>query len=462
MSVDPLLFVVFGATGDLARRKLLPALYHLAQRGLLRGCIILGSARAKDINTRQFRAMVRETIPSEWCDDCLYYCGIGDGNETDFRRLTLEIEHLEGRHRLTGNRLYYLGVPPQVFPTIIEGLGHSGLNRSRGWTRLVVEKPFGRDRDSARRLDDLIHRYFDEPQVFRMDHYLGKETVQNLLIFRFANPLFEHSWNRDRIDNVQITVAEELGVEGRAGYYDEIGALRDMVQNHMTQVLTLLAMEVPPKFEAEALRDEKFKVLKSIAPLSRDQVVFGQYAGYREEPGVRRDSNVETAVALRVNIANWRWRGVPFYLRTGKRMARRAGRIVVVFKCAPVSVFAPFSPPCSVQPNVLDINIQQDEGFDIYFEVKRPGQPVTIETQRLHFRYAEAFPKLPDAYETLLLDAMRGDQTLFVRSDWVELSWSLYEPILQSPPPVYVYQPGTWGPQEFDRLLESGHVWFPI
>jgi glucose-6-phosphate 1-dehydrogenase len=462
-SLEPLLFVIFGATGDLARRKLLPALYNLAQQGYLEGSVILGSARAKDIDTQRFRAMVRESVPSDWCDQCVYYCGIGEGDEKDFRRLTLEIENIEGRHNLTGNRVYYLGVPPQSFSILTEGLGHSGLNHSRGWTRLVVEKPFGKDLASARELDGLIHRYFDEPQVFRIDHYLGKETVQNLLVLRFANPIFEHSWNRDRVDNVQITVAEDLGVERRSSYYDQIGALRDMVQNHLTQVLTLLAMEIPPVFEAEAIRDEKVKVLESIAPLKPDQVVFGQYTGYRQEPGVRRDSNVETAVVLKLNVDNWRWRGVPFYLRTGKRMAGRVGRIVITFRCAPASVFAPFSPDCSVHPNVLDISIQQDEGFDLYFEVKRPGQPVTIETEKLHFRYAEAFSRLPEAYETLLLDVMRGDQTLFVRSDWVEWSWKIYEPVLKTPPPVYLYSPGTWGPPEFDRLLESGgHHWFPI
>jgi glucose-6-phosphate 1-dehydrogenase len=406
--------------------------------------------------------MVREAIPSEWCDTCLYYCSIGNEAESDFESLAREVQRLEERHHLSGNRIIYLGVPPRAVPQIIERLGQSGLKQSGGWTRLVVEKPFGKDFESAKRLDELIHRHFNESQIFRMDHYLGKETVQNLLILRFANPIFEHSWNRDRVDNVQITVAEDLGVEGRGEFYDETGAMRDMVQNHLTQVLTLLAMEIPPRFEAEAIRDEKFKVLKSIVPLRAEQVVFGQYAGFRHERGVRPESTVETAVALRIEIANWRWHGVPFYLRTGKRMGRRVGRIVVTFQCAPVSVFSPFSPACMVQPNVLDISIQQDEGFDLYFEVKRPGQPVTIETEKLHFRYAEAFPRLPDAYETLLLDVMRGDQTLFVRSDWVELSWKIYDSILRSPPEVHLYEPGTWGPHEFDGLLHRGHRWHPI
>ena len=482
MSVEPLLFVIFGATGDLSRRKLLPALYHLTEQGFFKPSVVLGTARAAGMNTEAFRAMVRDVIAmidhdnvsqARWCNECVYYCNIGDGAESDFRRLTTEIENIEGRHGLPGNRVFYLALPPQAFPSIIEGIGRSGLNRSRGWIRLVVEKPFGRDLVSARELDVLIHRFFDESQIFRIDHYLGKETVQNLLVLRFANPIFEKAWNRDNVENVQITVAEELGIEGRADYYDKSGALRDMVQNHLTQVLSLVAMEVPVALEAEAIRDEKVKVLQSIKPLSLDQVVFGQYTagqihgelvrGYREEPGVRPDSMTETAVALKVDIANWRWQGVPFYLRTGKRLARRVAKVVINFKCAPVSVFAPFDPPCTVHPNVFEITIQQDEGFDLHFEVKQPGPPLRIKTEKLRFRFAEAFSALADAYETLLLDVMRGDQTLFVRSDWVERSWMVYDPVLKTPPPVHEYPAGTWGPPEFDRLLQkNGHHWFHL
>ena len=482
-SVDPLLFIIFGATGDLSRRKLLPALCRIAQQAVLEQFVILGIGRSDKMNDQGFRAIVRglvaaqhddgSTAATRWCDCCVHYSNMGDSEERDFRQLSIEIESLEQRHGLPGNRVFYLALPPQSFTTTIEGIGTSGLNRSRGWTRLVVEKPFGTDLASARQLDARIHEFFDESQVFRIDHYLGKETVQNLLILRFANPVFEHVWNRDRVDNVQITVAEELGVERRTAYYDQIGALRDMVQNHLTQILTFIAMEVPVAFESGPIHDEKVKVLRSVTPLNPDHVVFGQYTagrrdgqtvpGYTEEQGVASNSKSETAVALKLEVANWRWHGVPFYLRTGKRLARRVGKIVINFRCAPVSVFAPFGSPCSVRNNVLELTIQPDESFDLHFEVKEPGQPVTLKTEKLGFHYAQAFHPIPDAYETLLLDIMLGDQTLFVRSDWMEWSWRLYDSLLKTPLQVHPYPAGTWGPPEFDRLVErGGHHWFPL
>ncbi len=334
-----------------------------------------------------------------------------------------------------------------------------------------MEKPFGRDVDSARELNALVHRYFEEQQIYRIDHYLGKETVQNLMVFRFANPIFEAIWNRDRVDHVQITVAEDLGIEGRAGYYDQAGALRDMVQNHLTQVLCHMAMEVPAAFDARAVRDEKAKVLRSLAPVDPRDVVRGQYtrgviagtgiAGYREEPGVAAGSDAETFVAMKLEVENWRWKGVPFYLRTGKRLPRRVSRIFVTFKSAPVSIFQPFT--CTLQSNVLAITLQPDEGFDLRFEVKQPGQPLQIGSQQLHFRYADAFSPLPDGYETLLLDILAGDQTLFVRADWVEASWDRYKPVLEAPPPLEFYEAGSWGPRGADALLrQDGREWLPL
>jgi glucose-6-phosphate 1-dehydrogenase len=408
-----------------------------------------------------------------WCDSCVSYQAIGNGRPEDFQALARRIDALEREHRLLSNRVLYLALPPEAFPGTITGLGEAGLNRSSGWTRLVVEKPFGRDLASAQDLNRLVHRYFDESQIYRIDHYLGKETVQNLLIFRFSNPIFETLWNRDRVESVQITVAEDVGLEGRVAYYTRAGALRDMVQNHLAQLLTLVAMDVPGAFDADAIRNEKVKVLRAIASPSAVDVVFGQYRrgslnghevpGYLEEPGVSADSSIETFAALKLDVATWRWHGVPFYLRTGKRLPHRATKIVITFRCPPVSVFQPAADACPIHANALAITIQPDEGFDLSFEVKAPGQPLTLQTQRLHFRYAEAFAPLPDGYETLLLDVLAGDQTLFVRVDEVEASWQVFTPILEHRPPAQTYPAGTWGPEAADALLaRNGHRWVPV
>ncbi len=350
-TTEPSIFVIFGATGDLAKRKILPAMYELHTHGLTdRGCIILGVSRDAAMDDAAFRAVVRDAIPkdagaqasdiSSWVDANVFYQPVGNGDPSDFAALKTRIEGLEHDHGIAGKRsVLSVAAARGDFPSTIAGLGAAGLNHSAGWTRLVVEKPFGHDLPSAEELNRLVHQYFDEGQVYRIDHYLGKETVQNLLVFRFANAMFESLWNRDHIESVEITVAEELGVEQRAGYYEHAGALRDMVQSHLTQLLALVAMEVPTAFEAGAIREEKIKALRSIAPMNADSAVFGQYAagridgkpvpGYRQEPGVAPQSVTETFVALRICLDNWRWQGVPFYLRTGKRMAHAAhpGRI---------------------------------------------------------------------------------------------------------------------------------------
>jgi glucose-6-phosphate 1-dehydrogenase len=355
--------------------------------------------------------------------------------------------------------VFYLALPPNAFAPTIKGLGEAGLNEGSGWTRLVVEKPFGRDLDSARELNALTHRWFDESQVYRIDHYLGKETVQNLLVFRFANTIFESVWNRDRIANVQITVAESLGVEQRADYYDKVGALRDMVQNHVTQLVALIAMEAPIAFDAEQVRQEKVKLLRAVRPLGPGDVVFGQYGGYRAEPGVAAETRTETYVALRLAIDSWRWQGVPFYVRTGKRMDRRVTQIAVTMRDVPVCLFESMG-GCVAQPDVLILTLQPDDGFTLCIDVKVPGEPFRLQRLPLRFSYKDAFGQIPDAYETLLLDVLTGDQTLFVHADEAEESWKLYTPLFDDNVKVNAYDAGSWGPSEADELVaRNGHHW---
>ena len=480
---DKHVFVIFGATGDLTSRKLLPSLYQLSEHGILQDkSLILGVARSQDYDDASFRAWAADALEkagfskedqvTSWCDKCLLYQSIGSGSLEDYKKLASRIKELEKTMDMPGNRAFYLALPPHAFPNTIKGLGESGLNRSDGWTRLVLEKPFGRDLDTAKELNSLVHSYFDESQIYRIDHFLGKETVQNLLVFRFSNSLFEPLWNRDHVESVQITVSEDLGVEKRAAYYEKAGALRDMVQNHLTQRMTLVAMETPVAFDAEAIRNEKVKVLSQIVPLEQNDIVYGQYdkgkieghnvAGYTHEPGVSGDSDTETFVALCMKIANWRWQDVPFYLRTGKRMPKRLTQIAVNFHCPPVSIFKPFESSCTLEPNVLVITIQPDEGFDLQFHVKAPGSPISLTTQKLQFRYSDVFgPHIHDAYETLLLDMLSGDQTLFVRSDEVEEAWRLYTPLLENKHDINSYPAGSWGPSESEQLLikDGSRAW---
>lgn len=470
--VDPHLFVAFGATSDLMRRKLLPALYHCSEHyGWEKRLLLVGLSR-RDLDDQAFRALAREALAEAglpqtghadaWCDQCLFFQSLGEETREDYRALAHRLKALEKAHRFPGNRVFYLALPPDAFEPAITGLGQAKLNRSPGWTRLVVEKPFGRDLESALNLNQLLHRYFDESQIYRIDHYLGKETVQNLLIFRFANDIFEPLWHRNLVQSVQITVAEAIGVGHRGAYYEQTGALRDMVQNHLTQLLTLITMEVPVTFEPEAIRAEKAKVLRAVTPVRPEDVVYGQYSrgtvngqmvpGYRDVPGVSPDSATATFVALKLAIENWRWNGVPFYLVTGKGLPSTFTQIAVTFRCPPVWLFQSFKTSCN--PNVLVFTLQPDEGFDLHFQVKAPGE-LDLRTQRLSYRYAQAFGPLPEAYETLLTDVMAGDQTLFVRADETEAAWRIYAPLLGEPhlPPLF-YPAGTFGPPAAARFME--------
>ena len=467
---EPLLFCIFGGTGDLSRRKLLPALCRLDGKGHLHPLTkILGTGRG-ELSDEQFRDVVQEALAltditpatiRAFCDGRVHYQSMGDGGEGDYLALQARLKRLEQEDDLPANHVFYLALPPGAFPGVIEGLGAAGLNQSAGCTRLVVEKPFGRDLETAKGLNELVHRFFSEEQVYRIDHYLGKETVQNLLVFRLSNALIESAWNRDRVDSIQITVSETLGVGSRAGYYDKSGAVRDMVQNHLTQLLSLVAMEVPSSFEADAIRFEKIKVLRTLAPIDCSGVVRGQYTageiegrpvvGYLDEEGIPTGSQTETFVAMKIFVDSWRWQGVPFYLRSGKRMPRKMTQIAVRFRDAPVSFFKKLG--CSHDTaDVLLITLQPNEGFTLHLDIKAPGNPFHLERIPLGFNYQDRFAAVPEAYQTLLEDVICGDQTLFVHGDEVEESWRVYAPLLESPPEVRPYPAGTWGPKEADPL----------
>ncbi len=492
---DPCALVIFGATGDLTRRKLLPALHNLARHGFLMPAPAIVGVAGDPLSDEAFRARLAEAVralgPGAFDERLLAAqqarCGYVAGRFDDPATYARLRERLAAIHRdgaLRGNTLFYLATPPAFFATIAEQLGSAGLARrpaeAGGWTRVIVEKPFGRDLASARALNRRLLAVFDEAQIHRIDHYLGKETVQNILLLRFLNGVFEPVWNRRYVDHVQITVAETLGVEGRGGYYETAGALRDMVQSHMLQLVCLVAMEPPISLVGEAVRDEKVKVLRAIRPLAAEEIataaVRGQYGpgqidgrpvpGYREEPNVARDSVTETFAALRLSIENWRWAEVPFYLRTGKRLAAHDTEIVVQFRRAPLALLPPEAGP--QQPNRLTIHIQPDERITLRIEAKRPGPHLRMVPVELAFAYDDLEgDSRSTGYETLLYDCMIGDPMLFHRADMVEAAWAVVTPILEAwaaePPRDFPnYAAGSWGPAAADQLLaRDGRRWVP-
>ncbi|MDX6689905.1 MAG: glucose-6-phosphate 1-dehydrogenase [Solirubrobacteraceae bacterium] len=489
LPVHPTALVIFGATGDLARRKLLPALYNLAHEGALPERFgLVGNARS-EMTDDEFRQMAIDSVrefsrrtPDEKVlaklfEDVRYVSGSFD-DDAVYNQIKTSLGELDEIADLPMNRAFYLSTAPSFFPVIIDALGTHGLaRREAADVRVIIEKPFGRTLEEARDLNARVLSVFDEQQVFRIDHYLGKETVQNVLALRFANNMFEPLWNRNYIDNVQITAAEDLGIGSRAGYYDTAGALRDLVQNHMLQLLSLLCMEPPVAFEADAVRDEKVKVLRAIrAPRIEevpDMAVRAQYArgvvagdevpGYLEEEGVPPDSTTETYAALRLEVHNWRWAGVPMYLRTGKRLARKVTEIAVTLKPVPHMAFQTDEGP-GVKPNVLVLTVQPNEGVSLSIGAKIPGTRMAIRTVNMEFLYGTAFlSESPEAYERLIIDAMRGEATLFTRNDEVESQWRLCDPIVkaweQMPGPLPQYEAGSQGPVEAERLLVGDAHW---
>ena len=485
---EPTALVIFGASGDLTRRKLLPALYQLARgQRLPARFAVIGVARSE---------MTDDTFRAHFHDSLREFAGVAKPDDVS-SALARDLSYLHGEMddpalygRLAAKLkavgapdgiLFYFAVPPSVYATLVGQLAAAGLTAApsrEGWRRVIVEKPFGTDLATARALNELLHEHLDESQVFRIDHYLGKETVQNLLVFRFANGMFEPVWNRRYIDHVQITAAETVGVERRGSYYEGAGALRDMVQNHLMQVLALVAMEPPIAFSAEHVRDRKLDVITAIQPLLDDgpgAVVRSQYAagwvnggevpGYREEEGVDPRSTTETYVALRMQVDSWRWAGVPFYIRTGKRMPKRTTEIAIQFRRPPLHIFKRVS-PTAILSNLLVVNVQPDEGISVRFEAKLPGTRMQLAPVMMNFRYGSAFGRaVPEAYETLLLDAMLGDPTLFARHDFVEASWGLITPVHEAwaaerATTLPCYEAGEWGPKESDAMMAGdGRRW---
>lgn len=493
---EPCAMVIFGASGDLTERKLIPALYYLSRAHLLPdGFSVIGCSKTPYTNDT-FREKMQQAVKKylnvsgadrellETFTRDVHYIADDFGNPEPYAQLKEFLDQLDRERGTKGNRLFYLATPPSFFPFVVRHLGALGMARpkeeGKTWTRIVIEKPFGRDLDSARELDRLVTCAFREDQVYRIDHYLGKETVQNLLVFRFGNGIFEPFWNRRYMDHVQITVAEDIGVENRGSYYEETGLVRDMIQNHVLSLLSLITMEPPAVFDATAVRDEKSKVMRAFRALPLDHLgeyaVRGQYVegwpngqrmpAYRAEPKVSPQSTTETFAAFKLYIDNWRWADVPFYLRSGKRLPKRVSEISIKFRRAPHLLFKGTS-TTSIEPNLLSIHIQPDEGMSLMFNAKIPGTSMQIRPVTMKFRYEDSFGQVPPttAYETLLLDCMLGDAMLFTRDDFVDLAWELLTPVLtrwreEGRKGLSFYEAGTWGPPEADALIErDGRKW---
>jgi glucose-6-phosphate 1-dehydrogenase len=499
---DPLSIVIFGASGDLSKRKLIPAIYHLNQDGYMPDRYAVVGFSRTPMSDDQFRESMRDALQESLEGEgvgkpaadhpvvqSLYYHPGNNDDVESFKTLNEKLNRIEKEKNIPRNRLYYLSISPQFFPVVLANLKAGGLLDGKGWSRVIIEKPFGRDLQSARDLNRVTTSVLDETQIYRIDHYLGKETVQNILSFRFGNSIFEPLFNQKYVDHVQISVGETLGMEGRRGaYFDTAGTLRDMVQNHVLQLLCLIAMEPPSAWEAQAVRDEKVKVLRALLPMTRKEVaentVRGQYGvgerdgeivkGYRQEEGVGPGSVTESYIALRVNIDNWRWAGVPFFLRSGKRLRKRVSEIAVAFKQPPLHLFRELGgaddlAPVHLRSNVLVMRIQPDEGISLSFACKRPGMRIQLAEVDMDFFYGESFQqRSPEAYERLLLDAMRGDASLFTRSDEVEHAWRFITSILEGwaslPRPTFPnYYPFTDGPDEAQRLFEGTQSrWRPL
>ncbi len=470
----PVTIVIFGASGDLTWRKLVPALYNNFKKGRLEACAnIVGFARRPYTN-EAFREHVLEGVKqfsAETFDEAVwdsfsqriqYFQGDLDVKE-DFPRLNTYLENLE---QGPTNRLYYLATAPEHYMPVVEELGMAGMTaQNEHWRRIVIEKPFGHDLASAQELNRAVHAVFDESQVYRIDHYLGKETAQNILFFRFANTIFEPIWNRRYINNVQMTVAETVDVGHRGGYYDTSGVVRDMFQNHLFSLMAVVAMEPPSSFTADGLRNEKAKLLESIRPIELQDTVRAQYEGYRQAEGVAKGSITPTYAALKLYIDNWRWQGVPFYLRSGKAMERKTSEIIIEFQRPPHLMFH-LPPGADILPNILSMCIQPDEGIHLQFQAKVPDSDQEMRSVDMDFHYRSSFDEaLPEAYERLLLEALEGDPSLFTRNDSIDASWRLLDPILQgwetpAAPPLVTYPSGSWGPVEADRLLQrDGRQW---